>query len=228
VTQRRGFTMIEVLVACAVIVILMGLLFLGGRAIVNANKKSSTKATLANLKGMITEREAAAGATKAKDQIDAIFLAAPEMISANATPPPPYTPVDGSAIPKDYSENASARTPTDVSHLGRTQRVMGLLVSIPANRTSVQNLPPEQLLETVKTLGARPASPPVLYVDNQTPILLDAWGIPILAMPSSGVELQFETGTRVVRSPDGKPFFMSAGPDGIFNAADDNLFSFEN
>jgi type II secretory pathway pseudopilin PulG len=32
----------------------------------------------------------------------------------------------------------------------------------------------------------------------------------------------------VVRSPDGRPFFASAGPDGNFQSPDDNLYSFEN
>ncbi len=41
-TQRRGFTMIEILVAIGVIVILAGMLFLGGRAIVNSNKQTAT------------------------------------------------------------------------------------------------------------------------------------------------------------------------------------------
>ena len=31
----------------------------------------------------------------------------------------------------------------------------------------------------------------------------------------------------VIRSPDNRPFFASAGPDGDFSKGDDNLYSFE-
>jgi hypothetical protein len=30
-----------------------------------------------------------------------------------------------------------------------------------------------------------------------------------------------------IHSPDGRPFFASAGPDGDFSNGDDNLYSFE-
>jgi hypothetical protein len=31
-----------------------------------------------------------------------------------------------------------------------------------------------------------------------------------------------------IRSSDGRPFWASAGPDGDFRTADDNMYSFEN
>ena len=33
---------------------------------------------------------------------------------------------------------------------------------------------------------------------------------------------------RQIRSPDNRPFWASAGPDGDFRTGDDNMYSFEN
>lgn len=89
------------------------------------------------------------------------------------------------------------------------------------------------------------------------PLLLDAWNNPILFVPASGLRVRKLNGegkldptkqgqTFVVVSPEGlvtppnltsntkgrlvragKPFFVSAGPDGDFSTGDDNLYSFE-
>ena len=201
--HRRGFTMVEILVACAVIVILMGLLFLGGKAIVTSNKKSSTKTTLSNLRAMVTEREAAVGATKVKAEIDVIY--------GNV--------VITGTIP-DMSRAGGNRIPAAGTHLALTQQVMRLLSSVAANKKALANIPNEQLLETV---------PQSTTGDTATPIVLDAFDNPIIAIPSYGVTLNYEVGgSTVVRAKDGKTFFMSAGPDGNYITADDNIFSYEN
>lgn len=227
-TRQRGFTMIEILVACAVIVILLGLLFLGGKAIINNQKKTSTKTTLANLQAMVTEREAAVGAPKIRNEIDKIFFDA-GLIATNSSPPPPYTPVNGAAI-GNLARDADNRTPQPDNHVGVTQDVLKLLAASEVNRKALQNLPSEQLLER----GTLDKATVARYRDGT--VVLDAWDNPILVMPASGVELNHEVGgVRVIRSKDGKPFFVSAGPDGFFSqtdagqpAADDNIYSFEN
>src|SRR5690349_168733 len=86
VKQRRGFTLIEILVACSVMVILMGLLFMGGRAIINTQREKRTKAALSNLRALMTEREAAIGASKFKTEVEAIFAATPALIANNPSP----------------------------------------------------------------------------------------------------------------------------------------------
>jgi type II secretory pathway pseudopilin PulG len=84
--------------------------------------------------------------------------------------------------------------------------------------------------------------------DDTVPIPLDGWGNPIIFVPggalgtgavlggSMGTTSQITPGSGAleaastsitVRSPDGRPFFASAGPDGDFSQGDDNLYSFE-
>ena len=91
---------------------------------------------------------------------------------------------------------------------------------------------------------------------SPTPILLDGWNNPILFVPSSGLRVRLLNGekgnnetmpgqTVVIVSPEGsvtapvmpgtpgklvrpgRPFFVSAGPDGDFAKGDDNIYSFE-
>ena len=81
---------------------------------------------------------------------------------------------------------------------------------------------------------------------NPPPVLLDGWGNPILFCPGSGlanvnntmetvggmcdVYVNFKNNSAVgpttVSAPDGRPFFVSAGPDGDFAKGDDNIYSF--
>jgi hypothetical protein len=74
---------------------------------------------------------------------------------------------------------------------------------------------------------------------NITPLVLDAWGNPIIFVPGSGLIVYSKAGGHsdatkgyiyqvvLIQSPDHKPFFASAGPDGDFSNGDDNIYSFE-
>lgn len=67
------------------------------------------------------------------------------------------------------------------------------------------------------------------------PIFLDAWGNPIIFVPGSGLMVRMSArvtatnkyGATLIQSPDHKPFWASAGPDGDFSNGDDNIYSFE-
>src|SRR5205085_11015114 len=70
------------------------------------------------------------------------------------------------------------------------------------------------------------------------PLILDAWNNPIIFVPGSGLRVRLLNGkksldpadntqTYVIQSPDKRPFFASAGPDGDFAKGDDNIYSFE-
>lgn len=49
--------------------------------------------------------------------------------------------------------------------------------------------------------------------------LLDAWGRPIVFMPAMRPPIGM--------APGDQPFFLSAGPDGIFTTLEDNIYSYE-
>src|SRR5437868_3159608 len=58
---RRGFTLVEILTAVAVIAILIGLLFLGAKVVGASARVNKTKVTLKMLQNMYTEFEQRGG-----------------------------------------------------------------------------------------------------------------------------------------------------------------------
>jgi prepilin-type N-terminal cleavage/methylation domain-containing protein len=91
--------------------------------------------------------------------------------------------------------------------------------------------------------------------DSRQDMIVDAWGHPLLFVPGTGVRgIQYgelaatnpktsrtvppswvtvDPGTgpldrQGLRSPDGRGFWFSAGPDGYYDTHDDNLYSFDN
>ncbi|HWB52639.1 MAG TPA: prepilin-type N-terminal cleavage/methylation domain-containing protein, partial [Tepidisphaeraceae bacterium] len=72
-------------------------------------------------------------------------------------------------------------------------------------------------------------------VSTAAPLFLDAWGNPIIFVPGSGLLVwsksqavttagQVYVKPILIQSPDHKPFFASAGPDGDFSNGDDNVY----
>jgi prepilin-type N-terminal cleavage/methylation domain-containing protein len=102
--------------------------------------------------------------------------------------------------------------------------------SATASSTYVVNAPPNYFY-WMPALVVPAAGTPL-----PTPVVLDAWGNPIIfvmggvlgAPSSSSSGLLYAGGNAVqVSSPDYRPFFASAGPDGDFSKGDDNMYSFE-
>lgn len=98
-----------------------------------------------------------------------------------------------------------------------------LSVLAPADEPS---LPPESALQSSARLnnrdlvaalrGESAAKWPIAGDESD---LLDAWGRPIVFMPSMRPPIGMAPGNR--------PFFLSAGPDGIFSTLEDNIYSYE-
>lgn len=86
--------------------------------------------------------------------------------------------------------------------------------------------------------------------NDPTPLLLDAWGNPLIFVPATGL-INVRTGSASsgdltivalpgsgaitgynrtiaapIQSPDNQPYFASAGPDGDLSTGDDNVYSF--
>ena len=136
----------------------------------------------------------------------------------------------------------------------RTRRVIQALLTMQANQTIMNNLP-----EDVRMKDPPRGGTPDLPVT--APVLLDAWGNPILyaprkakpspdpgspqtTAPPADSTLRWGLGRRDPAIPygplfikanpgvehfyeptDGKGMFVSAGPDGNFSTADDNIYS---
>lgn len=90
----------------------------------------------------------------------------------------------------------------------RTTNVMKLLLQNPKNRQVWDSLRPE-------------------FKGINGTIMVDGQGYPILFVPPNGLVNCTRGGTvRTEVSSDGRPFFVSPGPDGFFDKGDDNQFSF--
>ena len=70
---------------------------------------------------------------------------------------------------------------------------------------------------------------------RSVPVLLDAWQNPIIFVPSGGLAVRLNSDkddntageNAIIKSPDNRPFWASAGADGNFRNGDDNVYSFE-
>jgi prepilin-type N-terminal cleavage/methylation domain-containing protein len=94
------------------------------------------------------------------------------------------------------------------------------------DRTPVPTIPldpwgnPIVFVPAAGLCGADAAGPSAMYVGGTDPA--DSNTRQVVALPSGAKQ------TGPIRSPDGRPFWASAGPDGDFRTGDDNLYSFEN
>ena len=159
-------------------------------------------------------------------------------------------------VNSEFSSGGGVRY--DSNAVVNTQLIMELLLSVPKNRDALAQIPAEQRMEKLPgtftpKLKIRTASPPDRT--PMTPIPLDPWRNPIIFVPASGLAgddasdatkmwlggepgkpetkqvVAAPTGTAQVgpiQSPDRRPFWASAGPDGDFRTGDDNVYSFEN
>ena len=136
-----------------------------------------------------------------------------------------------------------------------TQLMMVQLAQAPKNRTAISNLPGNSILKFPTNITPDPTPP--FDETKEMGVLLDSWGNPIIFVPTGGLAgldaagdgamwiggNQGDAGVKQVianppagsttqvgpiRSSDGRPFWASAGPDGDFRRADDNIYSFEN
>ncbi len=109
--------------------------------------------------------------------------------------------------------------------------------STPGVPLVAQPAPPDSRFWLASTPDATDTNTTELAASLTVPVLLDGWGNPIIFVP--GGILGYQPGSASgmltaggiqgtqVKSPDGRPFWASAGPDGDFSKGDDNLYSFE-
>ncbi len=222
--MRTGFTLLEVLVSISIILLLMGLVFIGFRSISTGQQVNQTKSTLGILDSVLNEL-----AVKTQNLTAASVQPVEWPWNGEVTPAGlPYNfwaypgQVGGEAEAITAPGNVAVRSDDRVGwQMLYTQQVYRYFRRLPATNTMISNLPK----------GSFATEPEIA----NPPLVVDAWDNPILFVPTSGlkgVKLEADVNpnddSNPIKSPGGKPFFASAGPDGDFSKGDDNLYSFEN
>jgi hypothetical protein len=226
------------LVVIGIILLLAGMLFIGGRYIFGSSRKNATKTTLGNAANMLAEYDAK---TRKISDLDILYT--------NAAPPANPLAAPGRVDRDAYPDLSTDRYESDAVEL--TQQVMTSLRAMPLNRSAIEQLPAEQLLQgpgefddytsiTLIMPSGISGSDPIVF---DPPMLADAWGNPIIFVPSQGLmDVTFAdkdadqyrvtsqgVALEAAAVPAGvRPFFASAGEDGNFQTGDDNIYSFEN
>jgi len=240
-SARGGFTLVELITAIGIIAILVALLVLGIKHVSARAKTDKTRTVLASLKGMQTEFETKGGRMR--------------MIDRPYYNNDKWQMVRREVAPKGKMEmdDTGLRDKVVTSpEFERTRRVVQALLTMPANQTVINNLPEEVRMKDPPAGGTKelPITAPVLVDGWGNPILYaprkvkpspnpenapagDAppdesipadrpkfkWGLQGLFIKANpGVEHFYEP-------TDGKGMFVSAGPDGDFSTADDNIYS---
>lgn len=243
---RHGFSLVEVLVAISIIVILAGMITLGFRAVGNKGREDQTNLVLNNAKGLTAEWQAqtkspyaAAGylVAPAKAMADDTMLVDPAVLQSSAQ----LAKLSKVAAIRDALAKMPSSKVTTLGKYGKGQ-------PWPADDAG-PSFRPGQLRTNVGKyvcLSATSTLPPGAawgLVDASNPVLLDGWDNAVLFVPADGL-----CGTTVapmllngvkrlpptpalpdlgpITSPTDSPYFVSAGPDGNFLTADDNVFSF--
>jgi prepilin-type N-terminal cleavage/methylation domain-containing protein len=241
--RSSGFTLVEILTAIGIISILAALLILGINHVSARAKTDKTRTVLASLKGMLTEFETKGGRMRMVDR--------PYFVSVNGGK---WQMVKREVAPKGKVNSDDLATVVKTPEFERTRRVVQALLSMQANQTVINNLPEDVRMKD-PPVGGTGESPVT------APVLLDAWGNPILYAPRKvkpwpnpedppnpatdlppdesktgdrnkfkwglqGLFIKANPGQEYFYEPtDGKGMFVSAGPDGDFSTADDNIYS---
>jgi prepilin-type N-terminal cleavage/methylation domain-containing protein len=150
--DRRGFTLVEVLIAIAVIAILTAMIFLGFRYVGASSRTNASHVSLQNLRGMLAEYEASGGRM---DDLNAIY--ADLVDSKDVQTPLPAVPTPPLPSPLQGSVAEGGRERFGEGTI-RTQRVLRRLMGVPSVKSAFNALPPDALLPVgVPTSGVSPS-----------------------------------------------------------------------
>jgi prepilin-type N-terminal cleavage/methylation domain-containing protein len=190
-TRPRAFTVIELVVVCAIIAILSSFLFVAYKHVVTDRRISDTKTAMQSLQALLGNYEQAthfqrplpivyANADTTQWNTDMSGLTTTQLIQFWTGG---YT---GSGEPAASLINAEQLSTTGAypTQLADTICVMYALESIPENATILANIP----TNSKKTIYVSNTSPgPGTTTTTPVTLILDGWGNPILFAPADGI-----------------------------------------
>lgn len=196
--ERKGFTLLEMLIVVGVILILVGLLLVGLRVLTTSSGAKATGQTLENLAAMLTEY----GTARSLREFQGGPIEAPGSVQ----------------------EGAAGRYSQAVKE---TVEAYARMMQVPTIRQAMQRLPTDQLMspEEAQKNGMRTDVRAVLDAWNNPIIYVPTGGLSGVNVAKSQ---RLITTSGEPTSRMNRPFFASAGPDGDFAKGDDNVYSFEN
>ena len=238
VCRRDGaFSLVELLVVIGIIAILITLAVTGFKVVGRTIRERLTNNQLENCKSLLGEYENT-------NTLDTLLSPAPVTALTTATP----SSTDrwlGYAAPTN-STALNCEVAADSSLIAEdTARIIARLKAVPKNRESIEKMPADHIQAQTFALVTVAAtfSPAGTLPAGQAIVLLDGNGHPIYFVPGGGlinVKVGFHGGDPSVaanydkvytaaaplKSPDGRPFWVSPGPDGDLTTGDDNIYSF--
>lgn len=149
-----GFTLIEVLMALALIALLASILFIGGQSIMKGAREKSTKVTLAALKGMLSEYDAKTRLGRTPRTWRWFETSSSVSLPTTTTPNNsvdfwrvPYhgtaeRTLDALDAPGTITEDELLRNAS--RQVLNTQLAMGLILQMPANRSALSRIPADR------------------------------------------------------------------------------------
>jgi type II secretory pathway pseudopilin PulG len=228
--------MIELLLVIGILLVLISMFFIGLRYVTQTAQVRDTKAALETAKAMLNEYQEATHLNRPPTPLLVTYWTGQETLPLPSATTPwaigPITPPTSSTAASPAYSNPNVTLGVDTAY------VMYALEQMPANQTIITNLPANKKLVSSVSINE---------VQVQVTFLLDSWGNVILFVPSGGlanvrfggqtstVTGQSAVGTTetaggnsiTITSPDSRPFFVSAGPDGDVSLGDDNVYSFQ-
>jgi len=206
--RGRGFTLVEILTAVGILAVLMSLSVLGFRHLSSGTKKRSTETAMKALQSLMVEN----GVDPLKTDTAAYGNANTKL-----------------AVPGVLPDDAKGKLAND--KVKRTRDALRLLAGVPANAKHLADLPREMRVDLGgKTLNENRLADP----NPNLPLpVIDGWGNPILYVPGVGAT-GIKDAPDPLLSPDrtgtppnevGRPYWMSAGPDGDYSTGEDNIYS---